>query len=74
MSALMIQQCECGLLLRMRYLAATRKYAYRCGQCSREIELIGDLVDLHVCKIQPDSPLRDWIKVPVWRIKECTPE
>src|SRR5687767_14997696 len=39
-SALLIRQCECGVLLRVRYLTELKKYTYQCGQCAREIELI----------------------------------
>ena len=70
--ALLIRQCECGVLLRVRYLTEVKKYTYQCGQCAREIELIGEVLDILVCKVQPASVRREWVKVPSSRIIEST--
>jgi len=70
--ALLIRQCECGVLLRVRYLTEVKKYTYQCGECGREIELIGKVLDILVCKVQPASVHREWVKVPASRIIEFT--
>jgi hypothetical protein len=71
-SALLIRQCECGVLLRVRYLTEMKKYTYNCGQCGREMEIIGEVLDILACKVQPESVTREWVKVPAWRITEST--
>ena len=57
------------MLFRVRYLPDIRKQVYACSNCRRELEVIGTIVEMHACKVNPTSEDREWVKVPSWRIK-----
>ena len=70
MPSLLIRQCECRVLLRIHYVLDVKKQVYTCGNCQREIELIGTIVEMYACKVNRASTEREWVKVPSWRIKD----
>ena len=70
MPAVSLQNCQCGILFRILYKADTKKQTFICEHCKRDIDLVGTVVEMHSCSSKTMSAHREWVRVPMWRIKD----
>jgi hypothetical protein len=63
MPAVIFQQCQCVMELKILYVVDDTRQFYTCTGCQQTIEVVGTVLKMYTCPASSFGRGRDWVQI-----------